>query len=55
MFVWKETKTVLTLQRLNLEELLKKGVCVSPLPPCLNFTYLTKSHTNVFASGQRTS
>ncbi|KAJ0230837.1 F-box protein [Hirschfeldia incana] len=26
MFVWKETKTVLTLQRLNLEELLKKGV-----------------------------
>lgn len=55
MFVLKETKTVLTLQRLNLEELLKKGVCVSPLPPCLNFTYLTKSHTNVFASGQRTS
>ncbi|XP_024014613.1 F-box protein At5g39450 isoform X1 [Eutrema salsugineum] len=55
VFVWKETKVVLTLQRLDLEELLKKGVCVSPLPPCLNFTYLTKSHTNVFASGRRTS
>ncbi|CAH2079876.1 unnamed protein product [Thlaspi arvense] len=48
MFVWKETRVVLTLQRLDLEDLLKKGVCVSPLPPCLNFTYLTKSHTNVF-------
>uniref|UniRef100_A0A1J3D5N6 F-box protein n=2 Tax=Noccaea caerulescens TaxID=107243 RepID=A0A1J3D5N6_NOCCA len=55
VFVWKETRVVLTLQRLDLEELLKKGVCVSPLPPCLNFTYLTKSHTNVFASGRRTT
>ncbi|KFK33200.1 hypothetical protein AALP_AA6G343300 [Arabis alpina] len=55
MFVWKETKVVLTLQRLNLEELLKKGLFVPPLPPSLNFTYLTKSHTNVFASGRKTS
>ncbi|VVB09246.1 unnamed protein product [Arabis nemorensis] len=54
MFVWKETKVVLTLQRLNLEELLKKGLFVPPLPPSLNFTYLTKSHTNVFASGRKT-
>ncbi|CAH2079878.1 unnamed protein product [Thlaspi arvense] len=28
MFVWKETRVVLTLQRLDLEDLLKKGVCV---------------------------
>ncbi|CAA7055427.1 unnamed protein product [Microthlaspi erraticum] len=55
MFVWRETRVVLTLQRLDLGELLKRGVCVSPLPPCLNFTYLTKSHTNVFASGRRTT
>ncbi|EFH47036.1 hypothetical protein ARALYDRAFT_494041 [Arabidopsis lyrata subsp. lyrata] len=55
MFVWKATKVVLTLQRLDLGELLRKGVCVSPLPPCLNFAYLTKSHTNVFAPERRRS
>ncbi|KAL1193352.1 F-box protein [Cardamine amara subsp. amara] len=55
MFVWKATKVVLTLQRLDLGELLRKGMCVSPLPPCLNFVYLTKSHTNVFAPERRRS
>ncbi|KAJ6798425.1 F-box protein-like isoform X1 [Iris pallida] len=48
-FVWKESKSVLTLQRLDLEELLKKGERVPPLPPIANFAYLTKSYSNVFA------
>ncbi|XP_072991121.1 F-box protein At5g39450 isoform X1 [Typha latifolia] len=48
-FVWQESKAVLTLQRLDLEELLRKGECVAPLPPIANFAYLTKSYSNVFA------
>ncbi|CAK7354742.1 unnamed protein product [Dovyalis caffra] len=48
-FVWKESKAVLTMQRLNLQELLKKGERVPALPPIANFSYLTKSYSNVFA------
>ncbi|CAM0910689.1 unnamed protein product [Alopecurus aequalis] len=48
-FVWRDNKSVLTLQRLNLEELLKKGERVPALPPIPNFAYLTKSYSNVFA------
>ncbi|KAL1193359.1 putative F-box protein [Cardamine amara subsp. amara] len=50
-FVWQETKHVITLQRLNLEKILKKGLgsCVSPLPPTENFTYMNRSYRNVFA------
>ncbi|CAL5004613.1 unnamed protein product [Urochloa decumbens] len=47
-FVWKETGAVLTLQRLNLEELMKKGERVPALQPVPNFAYLTKSYSNVF-------
>ncbi|XP_010547876.1 PREDICTED: F-box protein At5g39450 [Tarenaya hassleriana] len=47
-FIWKESRAVLTLQRLDLQELLKKGDRLQPLPPILNFTYLTKSYSNVF-------
>ncbi|CAO2832435.1 unnamed protein product [Amaranthus hypochondriacus] len=48
-FLWKESRAVLTLQRLNLEDLLKKGERVPALPPINNFSYLTKSCSNVFA------
>lgn len=48
-FIWKESRAVLTLQRLNLQELLKKGERVPALPPIANFSYLTKSYSNVFA------
>ncbi|KAL6992966.1 hypothetical protein U1Q18_011081 [Sarracenia purpurea var. burkii] len=48
-FIWKESRAVLTLQRLNLLELLKKGERVPALPPIANFSYLTKSYSNVFA------
>jgi hypothetical protein len=48
VFVWKESRTVLTMQRLNLQELLKKGERVPALPPISNFSYLTKSYSNVF-------
>lgn len=48
-FLWKESRAVLTLQRLNLEDLLKKGERVPALPPIANFSYLTKSYSNVFA------
>jgi len=49
-FVWKETKVVITLQRLNLTEILKKGLgsCVPPLPPSKNFTYMRRSFINEF-------
>lgn len=48
-FIWKESKAILTLQRLNLQELLKKGERVPALSPIANFSYLTKSYSNVFA------
>lgn len=48
-FVWRESMAVLTLQRLDLEELLKKGERVPSLAPIDNFAYLTKSYSNVFA------
>ncbi|PIA27197.1 hypothetical protein AQUCO_08200013v1 [Aquilegia coerulea] len=54
-FVWKESKAVLTLQRLNLQELLKKGERVYALPPIVNFAYLTKSFSNVFTGFSNTT
>jgi hypothetical protein len=54
-FIWKESRVVLTLQRLNLQELLKKGVRVPALPPIANFSYLTRSYSNVFAGLSNTS
>ncbi|KAL4183787.1 hypothetical protein AMTRI_Chr11g100030 [Amborella trichopoda] len=50
-FVWKESNAVLTLQRLDLQSLLRKGERVPALPPIANFAYLTKSYSNVFAPG----
>ncbi|TKY60450.1 F-box protein [Spatholobus suberectus] len=47
-FVWKDTRVVLTLQRLDLQELLRKGERVPSLPPINNFSYLTKCYSNVF-------
>ena len=47
-FVWKDTRAVLTLQRLDLQDLLKKGERIPSLPPINNFSYLTKSYSNVF-------
>ncbi|KAL6857089.1 hypothetical protein ACP4OV_018471 [Aristida adscensionis] len=49
-FVWRETRAVLTLQRLDLEELLKNGERVPALQPISNFVYLTKSYSNVFTA-----
>lgn len=54
-FIWKESRAVLTLQRLNLQELLRKGERVPALPPIANFSYLTKSYSNVFAEFPHTS
>ncbi|KAF9599874.1 hypothetical protein IFM89_001820 [Coptis chinensis] len=54
-FVWKESKAVLTLQRLNLQDLLKKGERVLALPPIVNFAYLTKSYSNVFTGFSNTT
>lgn len=53
-FIWKESRAVLTLQRLSLHELLKKGEMVPALSPVANFSYLTKSYSNVFAGFQAT-
>ncbi|XP_045823438.1 F-box protein At5g39450-like [Trifolium pratense] len=49
-FVWKESRDVLTLQRVDLQELLKKGKRIPSLPPIDNFSYLMKSCLNVFTS-----
>ncbi|KAI3934274.1 hypothetical protein MKW98_009255 [Papaver atlanticum] len=49
-FVWKESRTVLTLQRIDLQELLRKGKRVPALPPIENFTYLMRSYSNVYTS-----
>nr|XP_043633854.1 F-box protein At5g39450 isoform X2 [Erigeron canadensis] len=49
VFMWKESRAVLTLQRVNLQDMLKKGERVPPLPPIANFSYLTKSYSNVYA------
>lgn len=54
-FIWTESRAVLTLRRVNLEELLKKGERVSALPPIANFSYLTKSYSNVFAGFANTA
>ncbi|KAL5993102.1 hypothetical protein ACLOJK_014023 [Asimina triloba] len=54
-FIWKETKAVLTLQRLDLQDLLRRGERVPALPPIANFSYLTKSYSNVFAGFSITS
>ncbi|XP_024400582.1 F-box protein At5g39450 isoform X2 [Physcomitrium patens] len=48
-FVWRESRTVLSLQRIDLQSLLEKGEKVAALPPISNFAYLTKSYSNVFA------
>uniref|UniRef100_A0A7N0TUZ9 F-box domain-containing protein n=1 Tax=Kalanchoe fedtschenkoi TaxID=63787 RepID=A0A7N0TUZ9_KALFE len=54
-FIWKESRAVLTLQRLNLQDLIRKGERVPALPPIANFSYLTKSYSNVFAGFANTS
>ncbi|KAK9691961.1 hypothetical protein RND81_09G231800 [Saponaria officinalis] len=51
-FVWTETGSVVTLQRVNLDEVLRNGQRVPPLPPVNNFSYLYSvysSYPNVFA------
>lgn len=48
-FVWRESRSVLALQRMDLQSLLEKGDRVAALPPIFNFAYLTKSYSNVFA------
>ncbi|KAL8246306.1 hypothetical protein R6Q59_007522 [Mikania micrantha] len=55
VFVWKEARAVLTLQRVNLQDLLKKGERMPPLPPIANFSYLTKSYSNVYAGFSNSS
>lgn len=48
-FVWRESRAVLTLTRLDLQSSLENGERVPALPPVANFAYLTKSYSNVFA------
>lgn len=54
-FIWRESRAVLTLQRLNLPELLRKGERVPPLSPVSNFAYLTKTYSNVFSGFSNSS
>ncbi|KAL2532862.1 F-box protein [Abeliophyllum distichum] len=54
-FMWKDSGAVLTLQRLNLPELLKKGERMPALSPVSNFAYLTKTYSNVFSGFSNSS
>ncbi|KAL8034591.1 hypothetical protein ABFX02_12G037900 [Erythranthe guttata] len=49
VFLWEESREVLTLQRLDLGELLRRGERVNPLSPVSNFVYLTRKYTNVYS------
>ncbi|KAL2645077.1 hypothetical protein R1flu_012664 [Riccia fluitans] len=49
-FVWRESKAVLTMERLDLKGLLEIGERVPALPHIANFADLTVSYTNVFAA-----
>lgn len=51
-FVWRESKAVLALERINLSEMVTQGEQVPALPAVSNFTYLTKSYSNVFTGFQ---
>ncbi|KAJ3681477.1 hypothetical protein LUZ60_015966 [Juncus effusus] len=49
-FVWRESKMVLVLERVELDQVLRsRGERVAALSGVLNFAYLTKSYSNVFA------
>ncbi|KAK9691964.1 hypothetical protein RND81_09G232100 [Saponaria officinalis] len=49
VFVWKGSRSVFTLQRLDLDELTRNGGRVPALPPVSNFSYLNRFFANVFA------
>ncbi|EYU31562.1 hypothetical protein ABFS82_12G037400 [Erythranthe guttata] len=49
VFLWEESREVLTLKRLDLGELLTRGERVNSLSPVSNFAYLTKTYTNVYS------
>ncbi|CAD5166048.1 unnamed protein product [Musa acuminata subsp. malaccensis] len=51
-FVWEKSDSVITLQRIVLQELLRKGERVPMLPPTADFSYFTKSYSNMFAAVQ---
>ncbi|KAK6152935.1 hypothetical protein DH2020_012574 [Rehmannia glutinosa] len=55
VFIWKESRAVLTLQKLNLADLLRKGERVPSLSPVSNFAYLTKTYSNVFSGFSNSS
>lgn len=55
VFVWKESRAVLTLQRLDLANLLRKGERVPCLSPISNFAYLTKTYSNVYSGFSNSS
>ncbi|XP_024522473.1 F-box protein At5g39450 [Selaginella moellendorffii] len=48
-FVWSESRAVLTLEKLDVEEMLRNGERVGALTPIANFAYHTKANSNVFA------
>ncbi|KAL7131908.1 hypothetical protein ABFS83_12G036400 [Erythranthe nasuta] len=49
VFIWKESRDVLTLKRLDLADLLRRGERVPSLPPISNFAYLTLEYRNVYS------
>lgn len=55
VFMWKESRAVLTMQRLNLADLLRKGERVPSLSPISNFAYLTKTYSNVYSGFSNSS
>ncbi|URE39566.1 F-box protein [Musa troglodytarum] len=52
IFVWEKSNSVITLQRIVLQELLRKGERVPMLPPTADFLYFTKPYSDMFAAVQ---
>ncbi|XP_012851896.1 PREDICTED: F-box protein At5g39450-like [Erythranthe guttata] len=48
VFIYEESRDVLTLQRFDLADLLRRGKRVPPLPPTSNFVYPSRMYTNPY-------
>ncbi|XP_051114873.1 F-box protein At5g39450 [Andrographis paniculata] len=55
VFLWRESRAVLVLRRLDLADLLRKGERMPSLSPVSNFAYLTKTYSNVFSGFSNSS
>ncbi|KAL7131911.1 hypothetical protein ABFS83_12G036600 [Erythranthe nasuta] len=48
VFLWEHSRDLLTLKRLDLGELLRRGERLPSFPPVLNFAHLTSKYRNIY-------